>query len=178
MELTRRDALAALTSAGIVVGTGAAALSQSSLRDAKDRVDAEVDVETLVAVAEVVYPSEVSGVDEFVRTYVAGRTDGRPDYREGMAAALAVVDDRATRWEDGPFAELEPGARDSVLRSMGVDGVEPDPDGTTASQVRYYVVNELLYAFYTSPTGGELVGIENPVGHPGGTESYQRGPES
>jgi hypothetical protein len=42
--------------------------------------------------------------------------------------------------------------------------------------VRYYVVNELLYALYTSPTGGELVGIENPQGHPGGHESYQHEP--
>jgi hypothetical protein len=42
--------------------------------------------------------------------------------------------------------------------------------------VRYYVVNELLLALYASPTGGELVGIENPQGHPGGTASYQQGP--
>ncbi|MEA5408870.1 hypothetical protein VB773_15715 [Haloarculaceae archaeon H-GB2-1] len=55
---------------------------------------------------------------------------------------------------------------------------EPNPDGTTAERVRYYLVNEPLYALYASPTGGTLVGIENPQGHPGGTESYQRGPQS
>ncbi|WP_435332562.1 gluconate 2-dehydrogenase subunit 3 family protein [Haloarchaeobius sp. TZWWS8] len=176
MELTRRDALAALTSAGIVVGSGAAALSQSALRDAEDEVARSVDIETLVAVAEAVYPSEVSNVESFVRTYVAGRTADRPDYRAGMAEALAVVDDRAQTWEDASFGTLDRTARSDLLRSMGVDGVGPDPEGTSAEQVRYYLVNELLYAFYTSPTGGELVGIENPIGHPGGTQSYQRGP--
>ena len=47
-----------------------------------------------------------------------------------------------------------------------------------SDRVRFFVVNELLFALYSSPTGGSLVGIENPVGHPGGTESYQHaGPE-
>jgi hypothetical protein len=62
---------------------------------------------------------------------------------------------------------------------MGADTADPDPDpdGTDAGRVRYYVVNELLYALYASPTGGELVGIENPRGYPGGTASYRRGPD-
>jgi hypothetical protein len=44
--------------------------------------------------------------------------------------------------------------------------------------VRYYVVDELLYAFYASPVGGGMAGIENPPGYPGGTESYQEGPRA
>jgi len=43
-------------------------------------------------------------------------------------------------------------------------------------RVRYYLVNDLLFALYSSPTGGKLVGIENPQGHPGGTGSYQQPP--
>lgn len=176
MELTRRDALAALTSAGIVVGAGAAALSQDRL--AEERGDPDVDVDTLVAVGEVVYPSEVEGVREFVETYVAGRTADRPDYRAGMADALAVVDDRARRWFDGPYAALDRDDRDATLRQLGADAIEPDPEGRAPARVRYYVVNELLYAFYTSPTGGSLVGTENPIGHPGGATSYRRGPDA
>ena len=176
MELTRRDALAALTSTGIVVGAGAAALSQERLAD--QRAAPEVDVETLAAVAEVLYPSEVTGVREFVETYVAGRTAGRPDYRDGMADALAVVDDRAESWFGGAFATLPRADRDATLRQLGADAIEPDPEGRPPAKVRYYVVNELLYAFYTSPTGGALVGTENPIGHPGGTASYRRGPDA
>ncbi|WP_435349420.1 gluconate 2-dehydrogenase subunit 3 family protein [Haloarchaeobius sp. HRN-SO-5] len=176
MELTRRDALAALTSTGVVVGAGAAALSRTRLDD--ERADPSVDVETLVAVAEVVYPSDVDGVEEFVRTYVAGRTVDRPDYREGMVEALAAVDERANWWFDDAFVDLDLDDRDATLRQLGAAGVDPDPGGSTAAQVRYYVVNELLYALYTSPTGGSLVGTENPVGHPGGTDSYRRGPDA
>ncbi|WP_439026220.1 gluconate 2-dehydrogenase subunit 3 family protein [Haloarchaeobius sp. DT45] len=177
MELTRRDALAALASGGVVVGSGAAALSQASLRAAEETVEAEVDVPTLVAVAEVVYPNAVTNVESFVRTYVAGRTANRPDYRAGVAESLRAVDATARSWYDDAYAALDADTRDSLLREMGVDAVDPDPAGSTTAQVRYYVVNELLYAFYTSPTGGELAGTENPIGHPGGTESYQRGPE-
>jgi hypothetical protein len=59
---------------------------------------------------------------------------------------------------------------------MGADTVDPDPDGGDVARVRYYVVNELLFALYASPTGAELLGLENPQGHPGGLASYQRGP--
>jgi hypothetical protein len=64
-----------------------------------------------------------------------------------------------------------------VLDEMGVDTADPDPEGPDPARVRFYVVNDLLFALYASPTGGELVGIENPQGHPGGTDSYRRGPQ-
>jgi hypothetical protein len=34
--------------------------------------------------------------------------------------------------------------------------------------VNYYLLDELLFAFYSSPTGGELIGNKNPRGYPGG----------
>ena len=82
----------------------------------------------------------------------------------------------ALSWEDARFAALGADRRDTVLRQLGVHTADEDPDGTRAERIRYYVVNELLYALYASPTGGELVGIENPQGYPGGRASYQRGP--
>ncbi|NHN49730.1 gluconate 2-dehydrogenase subunit 3 family protein [Halostella sp. JP-L12] len=178
MELSRRDALAALASGGVVAGVGAAGLRRSLADAPDDGVDLTPGRERdlLVAVARVVYPSEVDGVREFVETYVAGRADDREGYRAAMREALAAVDDRAREWRDANFLALDAAERDAHLREMGVDAADPDPEGTDAERIRYYVVNELLYALYTSPTGGELVGIENPQGHPGGTESYQRGP--
>lgn len=180
MELTRRDALAALAASGVAVGTGtmlegnpfASADSDSTSDDA----NAEDHMDTLLAVSEVVYPTEVSGVEEFVRTYVLGRTQDRPAYRDGMVAALSTLDEYARAWYDADFRELDAETRDSVLDQLDVDTASPDPEGADRERVRYYVVNELLYALYSSPTGGKLVGIENPQGHPGGTGSYQRGP--
>jgi hypothetical protein len=175
MELRRRDALAALAAAGVAAG-GAATLDQLRGRDGGARLD-EHDVGTLVAVAEVVYPDEVSGIPAFVETYTVNRAASRPVYGEGIRDALGDLDEAATEWYGGQFRDLDGGTRDALLRELGCDTADPDPDGTTAEHIRYYLVNELLYALYTSPTGGSLVGLENPQGHPGGTASYRRGPD-
>ena len=88
-----------------------------------------------------------------------------------------VVLDAGPRF-DRRVVDLPPADRDALLDQMSVDVADPDPDGVDRERVRYYVVNELLFALYATPTGGKLVGIENPQGYPGGTASYQRGPKS
>ncbi|MWG35728.1 gluconate 2-dehydrogenase subunit 3 family protein [Halomarina oriensis] len=174
MRLSRRDALVALGAtglAGVGVATGVL-LDDAALDEATD----EDLLPTLVGAAEVLYPSDVDGVEAFVATYSLGRLRGREAYREGVVAAVRAVDEAAREWYDGAFADLDATTRESILREMGTDVAAADPDGSRAERVRYYVVNELLYAFYASPTGGDLAGIENPPGYPGGTESYRRGP--
>lgn len=168
MRLSRRDALYALAGVGIAGGTGAV------LTTREDGFDDTLFV--LVAVAEVLYPSEVEGIHEFVETYSLGRIGNREVYRKGVVEATAAVDENARFWYDSKYAKLDRETRDEVLHEMGVHHAEPAPEGTTAERVRYYVVNELLYALYTTPTGGRLADIENPIGYPGGTGSYQRGP--
>ncbi|WP_101296612.1 gluconate 2-dehydrogenase subunit 3 family protein [Halegenticoccus soli] len=181
MELTRRDALAALAAGGVVLG-GGAALTWEELRaeEGGNRDGAALDdreVETLAAVATALYPSEATGVPAFVETYVVGRIRDRRAYAEGVKSALSTLDSYAESWYGGRYAALDGGARDGLLREVGVATAEPNPDGLDPERLRYYLVNELLYAFYASPAGGRLVGIENPQGYPGGTESYRRGPE-
>jgi len=173
MRLTRRDALVALGATGVAgVGVGAGVLAFDDSDEPAPDLEA-----TLVGVAEVVYPSGVEGIPSFVETYSLGRMRGREDYRSGVEAAVRTVDEAAREWYDGAFADLDVATRESVVRELGADEAVPDPDGSRAERVRYYLVNELLYAFYASPTGGELAGIENPPGYPGGTESYQHGPD-
>jgi hypothetical protein len=179
MELSRRDALAALSSAGIVVGGGAAVIARDALsfEDETDGPGAAAVVETLDSIARIVYPSDLDGIGEFVESYSATRIDARPPYAAGVRAAVDALDDYTRVHADADrFVALSRNGQESQLRRMGVRSAEPDPTGTTAERVRYYVVNELLFALYSSPTGGRLVGIENPQGHPGGTDSYQRGP--
>jgi hypothetical protein len=167
MRLSRRDALAALAALG-GGARGAGALLEARTSAERERVA------TMTAVAEVVYPDAVDGVDEFVETYAVGR--GRSsDHGEARRAALAALDDRAEREHARAFAALPPARRRVVLRSMGVDRAHPNPDGTLSERVRHYVVDDLLYALFTTPVGGRLVGIENPPGYPGGREAYQRG---
>jgi len=185
MELTRRDALAALAGAGILAGGGAAALARDGFREGTDpgsegapeRAETERVVDALVVVARGVYPSAVENVGSFVETYAATKLDSRPDFRTGATETLDALDAEARITFDARFDELGPAEGETVLRRVGAETAEPDPGGTTAERIRYYYVNEVLFALYTSPTGGELVGIENPQGHPGGTDSYQRRPE-
>ena len=174
MELTRRDAVAALGALG--AGTASAGcLQQAATSEAKD--GGESVQETLVAAAEVLYPSAVEGVEEFVETFLAGRLDDGP-HAEGIREAVDALETRAESWYGDRFAALSVADRESLLRETGAAAADEDPDGTTAEQLRYYVINELLLALYSSPTGGELVGIENPQGHAGGIDSYQRGPQA
>jgi len=198
MRLTRRDALAALTALGAAGATAALAgrsppvagdesskasdgggASESGERvdagsaESGDRADVAV-VDALTAAAEVLYPSAVEGHREFVETVVRGRTDGRSVDREGLVRTVADLDATARDWYGAPFADLSPGERDDLLRQLGVASADPDPDGPIFARIRYHVVDDLLFALYASPTGGRLVGIENPVGYPGGTRSYRR----
>ena len=192
MELTRRDALAALSAAGVTVGGGVLAArfdppraDDGARRDSDGDADTDAGVslstdllDLLDAVAEVVYPDGVENRRAFVDAYVVGRVADRSAYREGLREAAAQLDAVARDWRDAPYADLGADARDQLLRDLGVETADPDPEGPITDRIRFYVVNDLLFAFYSSPAGGRLVGIENPTGHPGGTESYQRPPVS
>jgi hypothetical protein len=175
MELTRRDVMAALAAGGAAVGAGVSLTADPAETGVESVGDHEVD--TLVAVAEVVYPSDVEGVESFVRRYSVQRVQNRPEYAEGVAAAVRALDEYSRIWADAEFAALDEAAADDILSGFGVDTADPDPEGSDRERVRYYLVNELLYALFTTPTGGKLAGIENPQGHPGGTTSYRRGPQ-
>lgn len=176
-ELDRRDVLKALGAAGITVGTGAALLEWADDEEDSDApVVTDHERRTLHAVARTVYPSELSGIPSFVDGYMSRRLGDDPDRVDAVLDALSALDSYAREWEDAKFRELEPAKQDETLRAMGVADADPVPDGDPRERVRYYLVNELIYGLYTSPTGGELVGIENPQGHPGGTDSYQRPP--
>jgi hypothetical protein len=179
-ELSRRDAIAALTAAGIGVSSGGLLAWDSLTRDGESDSQTgrftETDREALDALAETLFPTAVSGIPEFVETYVVGRLDAHPDREAKMVAAIDVMDSYTREWFDEPFRALDADDRSEALDMMGVDVTDPDPEGTDVERVRFYLVNELLFALYSSPTGGELLGLENPQGYPGGTASYQQGP--
>lgn len=172
MELSRRDALAALGAAAVATGGGV--LAWNTLRD--DGPLGPADTDRLVAVAETLYPDAVDGTGAFVERYVVGRVRGAPNRAAGIAAALDTLDRYAEAWAEAPFAALSVDRRDELLRSMGVDDADGDPGGSDRERVHHHLVDELLWALYATPTGGELLGIENPVGYPGGTTSYRRAP--
>lgn len=172
MELTRRDALLALVGGGLVASTTLAEEVAGG-----DATMNEADLGTLGALAEVLYPSEVTVSDDFVETYVVGRQAVDDDYRAGLTEAIGVLRETSRQETGQRYASLEPERRDGVLRATGADRAYADPGGTVAQRVRYYLVDGLLYAIYATPKGAGLVGNENPTGYPGGTQVYQRPPE-
>jgi hypothetical protein len=141
-----------------------------------DATVTETDLETLNALAEVLYPSSVEVTRGFIETSVLGRHIVDDSYLTGVREALSVVRTTSKRETGRKYAALDVGIRDDVLRETGASRAYADPEGTVAQRVRYYVVNGLLYALYATPKGAGLVGNENPMGYPGGTEVYQRPP--
>jgi hypothetical protein len=175
MELTRRDAIAALVAGGVASGTLAVSELVVDEEPESDRQLSDRDVETATAVAGVIYPSEVTVSDEFVDTYVSSLTKRR---RRDTVQAIHLLRDRTRREFGRPFAAIPAGDRNAVLRSMGVGRVQSRPDGTVPERVRYHLVNGLLYALFTTPKGSKLFGIQNPLGYPDGFATYRAQVES
>ncbi|ELZ83171.1 hypothetical protein C453_14236 [Haloferax elongans ATCC BAA-1513] len=170
--LTRRDALITFAAAGAVaVGVVGA---QRPLQPNDPGTLEDRDVQTMLAVAEVVLPSVVTVESGFVTTYFRRTGDDRA--RE-LKRALAELDRESRREFGRHFADLSVETRDEYLKDLAVDRVPSDPTGDTAARLRYYIVDALLYALYSSPKGSKLLGIENPTGYPGGYDDYQRKPE-
>lgn len=175
MELTRRDAIVALFGGGGM--TAVAGRVSEITRDETGVLETE-HVDRLLAVADVLYPSGIDVSEEFLETYVFGRIEERESFRMGLIDSLDWVENKSHRRYGQSVETLPSTDVDTLLRGSGVDKAHPVPDGTAAEQFRYYVVNDLLYAFYATPVGGELVGYENPDGYPGGLAAYQRGPDT
>lgn len=163
---TRRKWLAAVAvGAGAGIALDAAPVDRGDVFDSSQGRLNETEVETLVGVAEVVYPSAVTATPEFVSGYAKGLDDSRSAQ---LAATLQELNDYARSTYRADFAAVSPEERDVLLREIGVDAAYPAPEGTFPARVRYHVVNGLLYALFTVPEGSRLVGIDNPAGFPGG----------
>lgn len=184
ITLTRRQAVAALAAAGVTAGgatvivTDGDADSDGQPDDGPETESSPEDIEALLALTDVLYPQEVTATAEFVETYVYGRLADDSTSRDSIRDALGVLNERAEVEYGAPFVDLDVSQRDDFLSTLELSTTDPNPDGTEIEQIRYYLVNDLLFALYATPTGGELVGAENPTGYPGGLEAYQREPRS
>lgn len=176
MRLTRRDAIAVvgtsgiLTAAATVIGDASTAGKQRHNPDGAANTGSLQDeaFSTMHALAEVLYPSEVEVNRGFIKTYVERHPS---EWQAEIGTSLEDLDSHSRRWADKRFAALTPERREGLLREYGIDRVQPVRDGTTNQQIRFYLVNGLLFALYTTPKGSELVGIRNPQGYPGGYQS-------
>ncbi|TQQ83590.1 gluconate 2-dehydrogenase subunit 3 family protein [Halonotius terrestris] len=161
MELTRRDAVTALTAAGITTTAGCAGLTGETGSDAEP-------MEVLVSLADVLYPSDIEPTPEFIETFMYGRITDEESYREELTAGIETLNQLAADEQGGAFHTLSADQRRSVIENTDLRTGPSEPDGSDVARVNYYLLDELLFAFYSSPTGGELIGNTNPRGFPGG----------
>ena len=160
MKLTRRDALSALAAAGITSTAGCAGLSESNADTSP--------METLVGVANVLYPSEVEPTKDFIEAFMFGRITDEEAYRQRLTAGIETLNTLADEAFGSPFAVLGDDDRVALFEQTALRSGDSVQDGTDIEQLNYHVLDELLFAFYSSPKGGELVGNPNPRGFPGG----------
>jgi hypothetical protein len=155
MELIRREAVVPLAAAGVTVG-GGALLAADRDWQLTDPGQVDHDLDTMRALVPVLCPSEVTATDGFVETYVHGRIDDDEAYREAVGEAVAALDERAVERRGAPFVDLDAAECEGLLHDLGMSSTEPDPEGTDAERIRYYLVNELLFALFTTPTSEPL----------------------
>jgi hypothetical protein len=166
MKLTRRDVLLG-GAAGLAGGTALQAgfESASAESDAPAVGLTSEEIATLVSLATVLYPSSISVEPGFLSGYYE-RFDA--DRTGAVSRAVAELDAGARTVYGDRFGALSERRRKTVLHELGVDTANPDPDGTVPARLRYYLVNGLMYALFTSPRGSRFFGVQNPIGYPGG----------
>lgn len=172
VELTRRDTLITL-----VGGTTISSLALQEIDDFDGTSSGFSDDEltTLLALTDVIYPSEIDVSKRFIRSY----TDRMKRSRlRQMQRAVSGLDRLSRQVFGASFRAVPASKREHLLRHFGVDRVQPRPDGTLAERIRFHLVNTLLYVLFTNPKGSTLYGIDNPVGHPGGLDDLLRYQES
>lgn len=167
MKLTRRDALFAVAAGSVGGGTveyAATATDNTTQREIEPRLNSD-EISILLSVSELVYPSEVTVTADFISAYVGLLAE---DHRRRFRVTVQDLDTHSKSVYGTTFGNLSIEKRAALFREMGIGRIHPRRKGSVAARVRYFLVNGLLYALFTSPKGGQLFGIANPIGHPGG----------
>jgi len=170
MRLTRRQTLL-----GLVGASSAGGLSVYELLD-RTTIDgplSEAGMDGLLTVADIVHPASPEDVEPVISAYVGRLNDERV---RGLVTTLSELDSRSRRHFGASFGALSRAQGERLLATLGVNRVQSRPEGTLAERVRYHLVNSVLYALLTYPTGTELFGIGNPAGFPGGFPSHTEEP--
>lgn len=162
MKLTRRQTLLGLIGASSVGSLGIYELLDWRTIDGPLSA---AGMNSLLTVADVVHPASPEDVEPVISAYVNRLNDDRI---RRLVTSLSELDSRSRRHFSASFGALSRAQGERLLATLGVNRVQPRPDGTLAERVRYHLVNSVLYALLTHPAGTELYGIGNPVGFAGG----------
>ena len=173
MKLTRRDAIGALSTAGIAAIAGCESLSSDgtgtgTATGTPGEGGLASEGSAMMALAEVLYPSDTEVTEEYLGTYLYSRIVDEESYRNEVEAGVKTLDRLAQDAHGSVFAQLSADQRIRLIEDTDLRSGDSVQDGTDIERINYHLIDELLFAFYASPTGGELVGNPNPRGWPGG----------
>lgn len=173
MELSRRALLRGLTAG---TGAGAMTLGFDRIFDKSEasRALTDDDVDMLIAVAEIIYPPE-SSPESFVPQYTDTLWDRR---KREMARVLNELNLYTKARYGESFATSPRQTREVIFQHLGIDRTYGHPNGTFPERLRFHVINQLLLGFFSTPVGSRLVGVTNPVGHPGDYRAYRQAPHN
>lgn len=167
MKLTRRQTFLGLLGASSAAGLGAYELIDVP-RSSRSTVSRD-ELETLLTVADVVFPADPRPLEPVIASYVDRLGDGRT---RALVATVAELDQAAYAQFGIPVRSLSRGECERLFEVLGVTRVQPRPEGTVPERIRFHLVNAVLYSILTHPEGTGPFGITNPVGHPGGFSSF------
>lgn len=167
MRLTRRQAFLGLLGLSSAASLGAYEVTDDPRSDRTTLTGNER--ETVLAVADVVFPSDTRPLEPVVTGYVDRLNDDRT---RALVATLADLDRTAYDRFGVPFRSLSRADRERLFGALGVPRVQPQRRGTLPARIRFHLVNSVLFAILTHPNGTAPLGIDNPVGYPGGFSSF------
>ncbi|MEZ3115639.1 hypothetical protein RYH80_06885 [Halobaculum sp. MBLA0147] len=160
-ETTRRGAL--------LVGAAGVAGGLTRLSGRRSGT-ADRTVARLQTVATAVLPPD-AGHRAVAETTISRLSPDRFDRLRSLCRRL----DRRARVETGrPLSSLSGSDCRDLLAHLGVFRVQSRADGTLVERYRHHLTNALMYTYLVTPAGTAPLGIDNPVGYPGGFESYRR----
>jgi len=121
MDATRRETIAAVLAGGLGTGVGLSVLSEGLDTSGGQRTGTRIpedEMDVLISLAEVVYPSAVSEHADIVAGYLGYQ---RPARLRAIRGAVQDLDRAAKRRHHGGFATLGADQRETLLRELGVD---------------------------------------------------------
>lgn len=153
----------------------------------------EQEMQTIIALAEALFPSDIKTPDIFIKQYVNTQTNNEKGYLKAYRESAALLDTEASNLfgKDKVFYSLTLADRNRVLDSLlGFyrkynyskriqKRLEMIFVSERAQALRSFVVKPLLRAFYESPYGWRVVGYDSFPGRPGrNAKTYAEAPQN
>ena len=189
-----------LSATGLIASTAILSVSYRLFSPLHLRLDtsyplgslSEQEMQTIIALAETLFPSDIKTPDFFVKQYVNTQTKNKKGYLKAYRESIALLNIEAKNLfgENKIFYGLALLDRNKVLDNLlgfykknnykerTRERLEKIFVSERVRVLRSFVIKPLLKAFYESPYGWAVVGYDSFPGHPGqNAKAYAEAPQ-